>query len=328
MGHRSTESSHKAIRASVARSRAETLTAYAYLAPAAIVLGMFCIFPLFYVFALSFTEGWPAQVEFVGLAHYKQLVAGGSFTQSLGVTLWYALGTVPLTLVMAFLIANLLFQKLRGLGLYRTIYFLPYVTSTVAAAMVWSWIFHPDGKGLANQLMTMIGLPIQHWTNDPRGVFQLVAMHLGLELPRWLTGPSLALVSVMVFTIWHSLGFSTVIFLAGLTTVPRELYEAAAVDGANWWTRLWRITLPMVSPTAFFLLIISTIRSFQTFNEIYIMAPGQRLYSCRNVTMEIFANFWDNPNYGYAAAVAVVLFAIVLVLTLLQLRVVGRRVHY
>jgi len=304
----------------------ESLVAYAYIAPAAIILGAFCLYPLCYVFVMSLTRYWVTDnVQFVGLANYARLLFRGDFFDSFRITVFYAIGTIPVTLILSFLIANLLFQKLRGLGLYRTVYFLPYITSTVAAAMVWAWIFHPDGRGVANQILGFFGLSIQHWVEEPRGILQIL---ISDGLPSWAAGPSMALVCVMIFSVWHSLGFCTVIFLAGLTTVPRELYEAADIDGAGWWTKLRRITLPVVSPTAFFLLVISTIRSFQTFNEVYMMAPSQKLDTCRNVTMEIYLNFWHYQNYGYAAAVAFVLFLIVMLLTVFQLRVVGRRVHY
>jgi len=312
------------------RRLAESLTAYAYIAPAAAVLCVFAFYPLVSVFVISFTRDWfSPHVQFVGLENYGKLLFGGEFFHSLSVTVFFAVGTIPATLVLSFLAANLLFQKLRGLGAYRTIYFLPYITSTVAAAMVWGWIFDPGAYGLANQLLQHLGLPVLKWTEDPRGVFALVGGSLGLHVPTWLAGPSLALVSVMIFSVWHSLGFCTVIFLASLTTVPTELYEAASLDGVGWWARLRHITLPLVSPTAFFLLVICTIRSFQTFNEIYIMAFGEHYASCRTVTLEIFRNFWEpNANYGYSAAVAVALFAVIMLLTVIQLRVVGRRVHY
>jgi len=302
---------------------------YLYLAPAAILLLTFSIYPLFHAFNMSLFTKWgkPTQ-RVVGMANYEELlVTGGQFWDALGVSVWYVAGTVPVALVLGFLVANLLFQKLRGLGLYRTIYFLPYVTSTVAAAMVWRWIFAPESRGLANTVFSWFGRETLHWYYEPTGVFQLVAEGLGVELPGWAAGPSLALVCVMLFSIWHALGFDVVIFLAGLSAIPREMYEAAEVDGANTRQKLWRITLPLLSPTLFFLIIISTIRSFQTFNQIYVMTRQESIATTQNLPMLIFNNFQDG-YYGLATAAAVLLFVLMLGLTVVQMKVLGRRVHY
>jgi len=303
---------------------------YLYLAPAAILLLTFSIYPLFHAVHISLHTNWgkPRQ-EFAGLDNYRELLgADGEFRHSLGVSAWYVVGTVPVTLLLAFLIATLLFRKLRALGLFRTIYFLPYVTSTVAAAMVWRWIYAPNSRGALNAFLGWFGVAPQRWCGEYTGVFTLLAEAVGLELPEWAGGPSLALVSVMAFSVWHTLGFDVVIFLAGLSAIPREMHEAAEVDGANARQKMWHVTLPLLSPTLFFLLIISVIRSFQTFNQIYVLAPIERMGSAQNLILLIFNSFYVSGDQGMATAAAVLLFLLLLGLTALQMRVFGSRVHY
>jgi len=320
---RGTDNQHKAVAAAGwlwTKSRP-----YRYLAPAAILLSAFAIYPLFHALHMSLHSH---RGRFVHLENYKTLVTETEFWRSLGVSVWYVVGTVPITLILGFLIANLLFQRLRALGLFRTIYFLPYVTSTVAAAMVWRWIFSPNSHGLANTVFQWLGVDAQRWYYEPTGVFILLGEALGIHVPGWAGGPSLALVCVMIFSIWHTLGFDIVIFLAGLSAIPREMYEAAEVDGANGWQRMRSITFPLLTPTLFFLAIISTIRSFQTFNQIYIMTPTANRAATQNLTMLIFHRYYENPDYGVATAVACALFLIILALTAVQIKVLGPKVHY
>ncbi len=306
--------------------RRKSWQAYLYLAPAAVLLLAFSIYPLGHAVGMSLRSH--SGDEFVGLDNYRVLLGGGQFWRALGVSGWYVVGTVPVTMILGFLIASLLFQRLRARGMFRTIYFLPYVTSTVAAAMVFRWIFATGESGLANTALDWLGMSPSRWCNEPTGVFTLLAEQVGLTLPAWAGGPALSLVCVIVFSIWHALGFDVVIFLAGLSAVPREVYEAAEVDGAGPVQKAWRITLPLLTPTLFFLVIISTIRSFQTFNQIYMMTPVGNRSSTMNLTMLIYHRYYEHPNYGLATTAAVLLFVVMLGLTAVQMRVLGRRVHY
>jgi multiple sugar transport system permease protein len=302
---------------------------YLFVAPAAVILLAFSIYPLVHAFNMSLQTDWLKDSQhYVGGGNYIELLGSRDFWEALDVSVWYVVGTVPVTLVLSFLLANLLFQKLRALGLYRTIYFLPYVTSTVAAAMVWRWIFEPSHRGVANTVFGWFGAEPLGWYNEPRGVFSLIADGLGVGLPGWAAGPSLALVTVIVFGIWHALGFCVVIFLAGLSAIPRELHEAAEVDGAGARQRLWHVTVPLLSPTLYFLAIISVIRAFQTFNEFYVLTNEQCTGSTQSLTMLIFNQCYNDFHYGLATAAAVMLFLIMLGLTAVQMRVIGRRVHY
>jgi ABC-type sugar transport system permease subunit len=310
----------------------ESAQAYLFVLPALLILSLFNLLPAFAALAMS-TMRWGIIPErFVGLDNYVAILdpAGlrfGEFTNSLGVTIWYVLLTVPVEMALALAVAYLLFQKVVGRAAYRTAYFLPYVTSTVAAAAIFSWIFNPQ-YGFLNYVLGFVGVGAQAWVQEPRGFFELIAGHYGVRLPDWMAGPSLALVAVAIVTVWHFLGFQTVIFMAGLGNISREYYEAARIDGANERQVFFRITLPLLSPTIFFVLIIATIGAMRAFNQIYVLTNGGPLDTTRTVTMEIFRTFFQRGNIGLGAAMAFILVAIILALTFLQFRVVGRRVHY
>lgn len=316
--------------AAQARRRKESLLAYAFLGPAFLPLAVFFLYPLAAVFVGSFFRGWGTKRQvFAGLENFDRVLGGAEFWQSLLITVYYVLGTAPVALALSFLIAGLLHQQIRARGFYRAAYFLPYVTSTVAAATVFRWIFGLSDRSAANIAACWLGLGKQQWTQEPRGLFELIGHHFGFQSwPAWAGGPSLALLCVMAFAVWHMLGFNIVVFLAGLSAIPKELYEAAEVDGANWRQRTLKVTLPLLSPTLLFLGIVSLIRSFQSFNDIYILTPYQRTETTRNVILLIYSNMVARADLGYASAISFVLFLIVLSLTLLQMRLLERRVHY
>jgi len=313
--------------------RAEALLAYLLLAPSAILLVGFGFWPLVNAGWLSLREWHTVPAGFVGLSNYGQaLTAEPAFWKSLQVTVWYVLGTVPATLILGYGLAELLLARIRGLGFYRTLFFLPYVVSPVAAAAVWKWIYNPS-FGLANAAAARFGIH-SRWLFEDAGVFRLAANSLHLSLPSWAEGPSLALVCIIGVTVWQSLGFAVVILLAGLAAIPVEVTDAARLDGARGWPLIRYVRLPLVSPTLFFLLIVFTIRAFQSFTQIYVLSPDGRggpNETTRNITLYIVQSFNENAarlGPGYGAAVAMVLFAIILVLTLVQFRVLGRQVHY
>ena len=313
---------------SLKRKIGESLAGYLYVGPAAIVLGLFSIFPVGYAFYVSLHQWGIRRGAFVGFDNYRRAFSDPEFGRSMAATLYYVIGTVPVSVFLGLIVANLLAQRIRARAFYRTMYFLPYVTSVVAAAAVWTLVFYPASseRGLANAVMTWLGLPPQFWVEESQGVVQLIGSHFHLRVPDWAAGPSLALVCVIIFSIWSSFGFDVVVLLAGLTSVPKEIYEAAALDGATGWHRLRYITIPLISPTLFFLMIISTIRAFRVFGQIYIMASKDPLRSADNVTMYIYRYFREEPGYG--SAVAMILFGIILLVTLVQMRLIGPRVHY
>lgn len=308
----------------------DTLASYVYLAPAFLVLLVFHILPLFYAVYISLFNWRIRQGPFVGPLNYHTALASPAFWSSLKVTAFYALGVVPATLVLSFLIAYALHRNLAARTLYRAIYFLPYITSIVAAALIWRWIFHAQ-YGVLNFLFHTVGLPPQQWLLEPRGIVELILGGLGVNVPAWAAGPSLALTSIIIFTVWHNLGFAVVVMLAGLSNIPAELYDAARIDGAGEWRLIRHVTLPCLSPTLYFMVIILTIGAFQSFGNIYVMTDpdhGGPLGTTRNVTMYIYQNFFEFTRLGYASAVAVLFFFLVLGLTIFQMRVLGPRVHY
>lgn len=326
-----------------------------YVIPALIILVIFEVWPIFFNLYISLWRWDVGPLRYVGLANYQRLFGEGFITldyndqlavgevlRSLIVTLYYVLGRVPITIMLAFALAYLLFIWVkRGRVVLRTAYFLPYVTNSAAIALVFAWIF--DARiGIFNALLERVGLPPLTWLNDPIPFAERVlsgAESAGLSnWPDLAAGPSVAMVVIILYSIWTSLGYNIVIYLAGLTSIPNELIEAARIDGADSVLILRRIIWPLVTPTTFFLLIANTIFAFQAFDPIYILTrktgvggggAGGPLESTLTVTVLIFRNFYERANaVGYAAALALLLFLIILGLTIVQFRLFSKRVHY
>ena len=244
------------------------------------------------------------------------------------VTAFYSLGTVPFQLVISLFLAYLLFQNIRGQTFFRMVYFLPYVTPAVASAAVFRIIFSNRATAPANQMLKALGMETQAWLLEPRGIFQMLAEGAGVSIPAWAAGPSLALVVIILFNIWTYVGYDTVIFLAGLGAIPGELYEVAKIDGGGRWALFRHITLPLISPTTFFLTLIAIIGTFKAFNHIWVLRHASALGTTDTASIVIFREFFENSRLGYTSAMAFVLFAVILSLTLIQNRVAGRRVFY
>lgn len=246
----------------------------------------------------------------------------------LKVTAYFSLGTVPIQLAIALFLSILLFQKLRGTELFRILFFLPYVTPSVAAAAVFRQLFSTRHSAPANQVLQFLGLEPQEWLREPAGVFALAAEALGFTLPEWAAGPSMALVVIIMLSIWTYVGYDTVIYMAGLGNIPVELTEAAEIDGANKWQVFRHITFPLLSPTTYFLSLIAIIGTFKAFNTIWVLREPLALRTTDTFSVVIFAEFFEKLRYGYASALAFVLFAIILALTLINRRIQGSRVFY
>lgn len=308
-------------------------SAYLYILPAFIIIGTFHIIPVFYAIYISLNKGPINKWKFVGLENYIHAFSGAEFWSSLGTTLTYSLLTMPFTIMLGLLFAYLLYQGVRGRGVYRVIFFLPYVVSTVGSAIVWAWVFDPQ-SGLANFVLKRIGIEPLRWLIEPTGVGELIAERFGWTIPAWAHGPSLALIAISIFAILQAMGYDVVIFLAGLTNIPGELYEAARMDGANGVQLFRHITIPMLAPTTFFVIVISVIYSLQSFNHIFAMnhaatqSLGGPLGSTSTLTVYMFDQLYTYSNYGYASAIAIILSLIILALTLFNFRVLGRRVQY
>lgn len=240
----------------------------------------------------------------VGLANFRQMATDPLFGLSLYNTAYYTFIGVPIYLVAALLMALILNLHLRGITFYRTIFFLPSLTPAVANALLWVWIFSPD-FGLANYFLQAVGLPPQ----------------------KWLFDVNLAKPSLILMGLW-GIGSQMIIFLAGLQGIPQTLYEAASIDGASEWRRFWSITLPMLSPTLFFNLVIGIIGSFQVFTTAYIATQGGPQNATLFYVLYLWRNGFDYFKMGYASALAWVLLLIVLALTMLQFGLAKRLVYY
>jgi sn-glycerol 3-phosphate transport system permease protein len=287
---------------------AERMRPYLYIAPALLFFAVFFFFPIAYVIYLSFHD-WSLlnleEIEWVGLDNFAALWEDADFRQVLANTLLYTLATVGLGIVIAFFLALWLNRRARVYGLVQAAVFSPHIVSLVSVAMLWMWLMDPQ-YGLLNALLEFVGLPAYTWLTDTKS----------------------ALVSLIVVSLWKGVGYNTVVFIAGLQSIPRDIYEAAALDRSPWWRTLVSITVPMLSPTLFFLLVINTISSFQVFDTIYIMTQGGPVNSTNMLVFYIYEQGMDFYNGGIASAASVVLLGMVGLLTLLHFRLMGKRVHY
>lgn len=246
--------------------------------------------------------------------------------QAFGVTVMYAAFSVPLQLTLGLTLAVLLYQNIRWKSFFRVVYFLPYITPFVATSVIFSLLFSHRSGSPANQLLASLGIETQTWLLEPTGIFQII---FGEGIPDILAGPGLALFVIILYNVWIYAGYSTVIFLAGLGNIPKELYEAARIDGASSWSSFRFITLPLLSPTTFFLMLIATIGTFQAFTQIFLMRRPGAYDAVDTINILIYEEIRDsNPDYAYGSAMAFVLFAVILALTIFQNRFVGRRVFY
>lgn len=242
------------------------------------------------------------------------------FLHSLVLTLYYALGTVPTEVALGLLIAWLLYQKIRMRAFFRLVIFLPYVLPLVATAVVFRVVFSPGADSPANRLLAAFGAPPQGWLFSAEPITHL----LGLPF----AGPSLALVTAMLFGIWTFVGFNVVVFLAGLTDIPTELLESAELDGAGRVQRFFDIVLPLLSPVIFYLLMVAMIGTLMAFTHIYVMRTPSALGTLDVASVRIFQTFYESNDYGKAAAESVLLFSLIVMMTIFQFRLQGRWVFY
>jgi len=308
----------------------ENIQAYLFLLPAFAVLLVFKVFPSIYAIYISFFKWDIIQGAFRGLDNYGDILFGSraeNFWRSVSTTLTFALITVPIEIGLALIIAYLLFQKIRGRSAYRTIYYLPYITATVAAAAVFEYVYHPQ-YGVLNTILANLGLGPLRFLQEPNGIFDMIGNRFGVDVPAVAAGPSLALVSVAIFSIWHFLGFQIVIFLGGLGNIPVEYYEAARLDGASQRQVFTKITLPLLTPQIFFVFTIASIGVLRAFNEIFVLTNGGPLDTTRTVSMLVFRTFFQQGQIGYGSAMGVLLTLLILGFTLFQFRVLERRVQY
>jgi len=280
--------------------------ALAFLAPTLIGLALLSAGPILATLAISLTK-WDLLTPptFVGLDNFGALISDDRFLKALRNTFFYTAVSVPVGLAIALGLALALNQAVRGIALVRTAYFLPVVTSTIAIALVWQWIYNAD-SGLLNQVLGVVGIPPQ----------------------KWLTNPTLAMPSIIAMSIWQGLGVNIIIFLAALQGIPSELLDAASVDGAGRWARFRHVTLPLLTPAIFFTGVLALIAGFQVFDQIFVLIKPRPTDATITVVYFIYENGFKFFKMGYASAASWVLFLIVALFTAIYFWSQNRWVHY
>ncbi|WP_134684648.1 carbohydrate ABC transporter permease [Brevibacillus migulae] len=290
------------------RPWSETLRPYLYVAPALLFFALFFFYPIVYMIYLSFQD-WTLlnleEMEWVGLDNFSTLFSDPDFHLVLKNTLIYTFLTVFLGIAIAFFLALWLNRKAKIYGLVQGAIFSPHIISLVSVSMLWMWLMDPQ-YGLLNAMLESVGLPPSTWLADP----------------------GTALYSLVLVSVWKVVGYNTLIFIAGLQSIPQDIYESAALDRSPAWRTLYKITIPMLSPTIFFLLVINTISSFQVFDTIYIMTQGGPVNSTNMLVYYIYEQGMDFYNGGIASAASVVLLGLAGVLTLFHFLFLAKRVHY
>jgi len=281
-----------------------TLTGWSFIAPNFIGFAVLTLIPVVTLFYYAFTD-WNVfgGATFTGLDNFRRMIHDAAFWTSFWNTVYYAALHIPLTLVIALGLALLLNRKMRGVAFFRTAAFFPYITSIVAIAVVWNTLFSPE-FGPINQFLRLIGI------DNP---------------PGWTASATWSMPAVIIVGTWREVGYYMLLFLAGLQTIPRELYEAARMDGANAWHQFRNVTLPSLRPTTFFVTIILTIGSFKVFDLILVMTQGGPGTSTLVLSQFIYKKGFQENQFGYASAVALVLFAICIAVTIVQFVVNKRR---
>jgi putative chitobiose transport system permease protein len=282
------------------RLRQVNWTPYLFLAPALLVLGITVFLPALQAFYLSFTNYDPiaGTANWQGWTNFARLFKDEVFWQTIRNTVVYLCGVVPILTIAPLLLAILVNQKLKGMSFFRAAYYVPVIISMVVAGIAWKFIYAENG--LLNQILAVIGIP---------------------AIP-WLTSPGLTLFSVMVVTIWKGLGYYMTIYLAGLQSIPADLYEAAAIDGSDRSTKHWDITIPLMRPYLLLVAVISAISATKIFEEVYVMTQGGPRNSSKTVVYYLYQQGFgsNNPDLSYACTIGLVLFLIVFGLSIINLK--------
>ena len=289
------------------RKKRENLTGILFIIPAMLPLLVFWILPVIFSGGLSFTN-WDMMsedIKFMGFKNYTSLLRDPNFGRVLKNTLVFAVGSTIPTIFLGMMIALVMDGASKGAGLYRTIIFAPYITPMVAISVVWSWIFEPR-VGILNFVMRLVSLPES----------------------QWLQSSKTAMISVLIVTTWKSLGWTMIFYMEAIRKVPKSLLESASMDGANGFWRFIKITLPMISPTTFFLVIMSTISSLQAYDQIQVLTQGGPAGATRTLLYYYYQEAFQNFNTGKASAVSVILVIITVILSLAETRISKKTVFY
>ncbi|SHG17090.1 carbohydrate ABC transporter permease [Ornithinibacillus halophilus] len=278
-----------------------------YLSPALLLLGVFLFYPMLKTLYFSFFEvsGGGTIEGWVGFGHYVELFQSSEFRKSMVGTFLFVLYTVPAEILIALFLAVIASEKLKGIGFFRTVFSSTLGVSVAAGATIFLFLFHPS-LGVLNSILGFVGID-------------------GVE---WLTSSKWALVSVAITTVWMHIGINFIILLGGLQNISKELYESADIDGAGYFQKLFKITIPMLSPVLFFVIIIGVIGAFQTFGQIDILTGGGPAGSTNIIVYSIYLEAFSYGNFGFASAQAILLFIIILIVTIIQFRIGEKRVHY
>ncbi|RVI12225.1 sugar ABC transporter permease [Sinorhizobium meliloti] len=287
---------------------AETFAAWSLAGPALVLLSVLFFLPVFGVFGIALTD-WQfgaSNLTFVGLGNFKEVMADEGFRASLVNTVFYVVIVVPGTIVLGLVIALLIESRKSCRAFYRAIHFLPFMATLTAMAIAWEALLHPT-IGLVNQTLAGLGLPTANWLRDENTVLPVLA----------------------VIGIWQNLGYAMVLFLAGLKSIPQDLYDAADIDGADLWLdRLRTVTLPMLGPVSMFVFIVVALRAFETFDTVQVLTQGGPGHASEMLLYTLYRESFQYLRTGYGASVAVVFLFIVVALTLIQAGVMDKRVHY
>ncbi|OJX45858.1 MAG: hypothetical protein BGO78_11175 [Chloroflexi bacterium 44-23] len=283
------------------------LAALPFLLPSIIVFTVFIFIPLIRSIVLSMygTNPIGQMTSFVGLKYYQRLFTSDQFINSLTVTLKFVLYTVPGVILLGLILSTLGNIRLKGISVFRILFSLTIAISGATAALLFMFLYHPI-LGIFNYLLSLIGVSAIPWLIDPK----------------W------ALIAVAIPRIWLGTGFATVLLLAGMQGIPEEYYEAAKIDGAGFWQGWRLITVPLLTPSLFFLLVVTTLNAFQTFTEVNVLTNGGPINSTEVMVQSIYRSFYFNGQYGYASAQALVLFVIIMALTIIQFGVLEKKVNY
>ena len=330
------------------QDRQDTIAGWLFMSPTLVILGIFMLLPMLFALYFSFTD-WngispPRDANWIGLANFQEIllqdgIRRADFFKALKNTAYFSLGVVPLQTIIALFLAVVVNQRrLRYKDFFRTSYYLPAITSSIAISML--FLFFYQKNGLINQVFEVLTFgrwdPIA-WMSEPQGLFHIILGWFGVTLrtgPAWLqteilsltvwdwiSGPSIALMAIMLMNTWTTIGTMMVIFIAALVDVPTPVYEAAEMDGANGWQTFRKITVPLIRPTLFFVITLGLIGTFQVFDQIYVMSSGGPAKTTLTVAYLVYRNGFNNSQMGLAAAIALLLFIIIFVLTIVQRRI-------
>ncbi|MFI7130014.1 carbohydrate ABC transporter permease [Nonomuraea sp. NPDC050153] len=288
------------------RRRGSGWHAYLFVGPSLLGVIAFLLLPMLIVLVLSLFD-WEllSSPEFVGFDNYRRLAGDGQAWHSLGVTVAYVLLCIPLQTVLALALAMLLNQRIKGVRFYRSLFVVPWMATPIVLALIWNWIFDPR-DGAINSALALVGV----------------------TGPDWLSDPTWALPAVALVSIWQYTGYNMLFFLAGLQGIPKELHDAAETDGAGPAQRFWRVTLPLLNPTMFFVSVTNLIGSFQVFDTVFAMTDGGPGHATEVLNFRIYQTAFKEFDFGYAATLSTLLFLIILLVTMAQVRFFGKRTTY